>query len=255
MRGLAGAAALALVLGAGAGAAVGTVGAAPAGAATLAGDKMIGPPAGFTPLTTAAAINGPISRAELARLTGKQSLADVPAKVADEAFADSYARTWVNRASRDALVVMGFHLRNDDYAASFGAGALDSASHEPTFKPRARVGDIALFDLNDNGAKGEAALFRRGRYFYELFVVGQFPAADHGLAATLAREQVAQLPPGATSLKAPRRSLAYTIGRLVGAALILAVIVAVIVYASRRTRTPAPAGAASDWPPPPPPAE
>jgi hypothetical protein len=247
MRRLAGAAAaLVLFLAAGA------VGAGSASAATLAGDRMVGPPAGFTPLTTAAAINGPITREQFAQLSGKKSLDDVPAKVVDEAIADSYARTWVNRETRDALVVLGFHLRNDDYAVSFATGSLEGATGDRAFTRVAGIGDIALFDVNDKGTKGRAAFLRRGRYVYEVFVVGQLPAADSGIAAALARQQLDLLPAGGTSLK-PGSNLAHTVARLAGLALVVAVAVAVITFALRRTRT-APSGPSTlPLPPPPPP--
>jgi hypothetical protein len=194
---------------------------------------MVPPPAGFEVLAAPTGVNGPLTAETLSRLAGDDAVKDIPAKDLRAALADSYAKTFVHQANRDALVMFAYHLRSDNEAAGFVKGALNSAAGDTHFKRQADPTEgVALFTVNDpaRSTKGQMTLLRQGRYVFQFLLLGAVPDADKDIARSLALAQMKLLPAGSHSL-APKEGSANWL--VLG---LLAVVVAAVVFGFNRLR-------------------
>jgi hypothetical protein len=211
---------------------------------------MVPAPAGFEVLAAPTGVNGPLTADTLSRLAGDEAVKGIPAKDLRAALADSYAKTFVHQANRDALVMFAYHLRSDNEAAGFVKGALNSAAGDTHFTRQADPAEgVALFTVDDptRNTKGQMTLLRQGRYVFQFLLLGAVPEADKDIAKSLALAQRKALPPGSHDF-APKAGSANWL--VLG---LLAVLVAAVVFGlSRLRRKPTPAVSAPlDVPAPP----
>jgi hypothetical protein len=175
--------------------------------ASSAKDLLVSPPPRFVPLPPPTGVDGPVTPEVLRRLTGEDGAKAVSGQELRDALADSYARSFVDQSTHDALVMFGYHLRSDKEATGFVRGALNSAESDARLKVQGGApAGLALFAVSDpaRGTNGQMALLRQGRYVYQFLVVlGAGSTSPADVALVLARAQLARLPNGSRSFQQP----------------------------------------------------